>query len=83
MAHPVWLVAVAAIAARTSLAAATSAGSVRLAGLVSSPQRLAVRLQAIWLLSSAGASRPTMSGLISPFLAAASVMMPVVLQMRA
>jgi hypothetical protein len=43
VAHPVGLVAAAAIAARTSLAAATSAGSVR---LVSSPQRFAGWLHA-------------------------------------
>ena len=44
MAHPAWLVAVAAIAPRTSLAAPASAGSVRwLSG--ESPQRLAARLR--------------------------------------
>jgi hypothetical protein len=83
VAHPVGLVAVAAIAARTSLAAATSAGSVRLAGLVSSPQRFAARLHATWLASSAGISRCMMSLPIWPFLAAASVRMPVVLVMSA
>jgi hypothetical protein len=49
-------VAIAAIAARTSLAVLTSEGSVRLAGLVRSAHRLAVRFQATWLASSAGAS---------------------------
>ena len=67
VAHPVGLVAAAAIAARTSLAAATSAGSVRLAGLVSSPHRFAARLHPTWLASSAGASRCMMSPSIWPF----------------
>jgi hypothetical protein len=57
VAHPVGLVAAAAIAPRTSLAAPTSVGSVRLGGLVSSPQRFAARLYATWLASSAGISR--------------------------
>jgi hypothetical protein len=75
----VGLVAAAAIAARTSLAALTNAGSVRLAGLVSSSrQRFAVRLHAIWLASSAGASRCMMSLSILPFRAAAWVRMPAV-----
>jgi hypothetical protein len=46
LAQPVWLATVAAMAARSSLAASTSAGSVRLAGVVSSAQRRAERLQA-------------------------------------
>ena len=41
VAQPPWLRAAAAIAERSSLAAPTNAGSVRLAGLVSSPQRFA------------------------------------------
>jgi hypothetical protein len=57
VAHPFWLVAAAAIAARTSLAAATSAGSVRLAVPVSSPKRLAKRLRQLgWLPASAPAA---------------------------
>ena len=55
----------------------------RLAGLVSSAQRFAARLQATWLASSAGASRWRMSPSIWPFLAAASVTMSVVLVMGA
>ena len=43
------------MADRSSLAASTSAGSVRLAGVVSSAQRRAERLQASWAFSSAGA----------------------------
>src|SRR5215211_365326 len=67
VAHPAWFVAVAAIAARTSLAAPTSAGSMRLAGLVNSLQRFAMRFHAIWLASSDGASRWSTSTSIWPF----------------
>jgi hypothetical protein len=56
---------------------------VRLAGLVNSPQRFAMRLHAIWLASSDGASRGITSTSIWPFLAAASVMMLVVLVISA
>ena len=63
MAHPVGLVAAAAIAARTSLAAPTSAGSVRLAGLVSSPQRFAARLHATWLALIAHVMTKTPDGI--------------------
>ena len=83
MAHPVGFVAAAAIAARTSPAAPTNSGSVRLAGLVSSPQRFAARLHATWLASSTGASRCMMSLSIWPFRAAASVRTPAVLVMSA
>jgi hypothetical protein len=57
--------------------------AVRLAGLVSSPQRLAKRLRATWSASSAGASRWRTPLSIWPFLAAASVRMLVVLVMSA
>jgi hypothetical protein len=83
VAHPPWLLAVAAIAARSSLAAPANAGSVRLAGLVSSPQRFADLLQATWLASSAGPSRCITSSSIWPLVAAASVMTLVVLVMSA
>src|SRR5215207_2344558 len=55
-------------------------GSVRLAGLVSSPQRLAALLHATWLASSAGISRWRTSPSIWPF-RAASVRTLVVLVM--
>ena len=82
VAQPPWLVAVAAIAERSSLAAPTNAGSVRLAGLVSSPQRFAALLQATWLASSAGPAAASHRRRYGP-LAAASVMTLVVLVMSA
>jgi hypothetical protein len=65
VAHPVWLATAARIAARSWLAASTSAGSVRLAGVVSSAQRRAERLQASWAFSSAGLSLSTTPASIS------------------
>ena len=55
----------------------------RLAALVNSPQRFAMRFHAIWLASSDGASRWITSTSIWPFVAAASVRMLVVLVISA
>ena len=82
VAQPPWLLAAAAIAERSSLAAPTNAGSVRLAGLVSSPQRFAALLQATWLASRR--SQPLHHIVVDMALvAAASVMTLVVLVMSA
>jgi hypothetical protein len=52
VAQPVWLATAARMATRSCLAASSRAGSVRLAGVVSSAQRRAERLHASWTFSS-------------------------------
>ena len=82
-AQPVWLPTAALMAARSWLADSTRAGSVRLAGVVSSAQRRAERLQASWAFSSTGVSLSITSASISPRRAAASPTTPVVVAMSA
>ena len=83
VAHPVGVDAVAAIAARTSLAARVSAGSGRLSGLVNSPHRFASRLHATWAASNVTVTRSTISGSIALFTSAASVTTVAALAMSA